>query len=57
VTGNLNSSVQSGSANGTDGSFASSDPYNRNALRAGNGSGVFGQGVSRVIEYGMKINF
>jgi hypothetical protein len=57
VTGNLNSAVQSGSANGTDGSYDSSDPYNRNALRAGNGSGIFGQGTSRVIEYGLKINF
>ena len=57
VTGNLNSAVQSGSANGTDGSFSADDPYNRNSLRAGNGSGVFGQGVSRVIEYGLKINF
>lgn len=57
VTGNLNAEVQSGSANGTDSSYKDSDPYNRNAIRAGNGSGVFGQGVSRVIEYGLKINF
>lgn len=57
VTGNLNSEVQSGSANGTDSTYGSSDPYNRNALRAGNGSGVFGQGTSRVIEYGLKLNF
>ena len=57
VTGNLNAAVQSGSANGTDNSYSSSDAYNRNALRAGNGSGVFGQGTSRVIEYGLKINF
>jgi hypothetical protein len=57
VTGNLNAEVQSGSATGTDNSYNSNDNYNRNALRAGNGSGVFGQGVSRVIEYGLKINF
>ena len=57
VTGNLNEQVQSGSATGTDNSYNSNDSYNRNALRAGNGSGVFGQGVSRVIEYGLKINF
>jgi len=57
VSGNLNSEVQSGSANGTDGSYDSSDPYNRNASRAGNGSGIFGQGTSRVIEYGLKVNF
>jgi hypothetical protein len=57
VTGNLNAVPQAQSANGTDGSYNDSDPYNRNSLRAGNGSGVFGQGVSRVIEYGLKINF
>jgi len=57
ITGNLNAAVQSGSANGTDGSISSNDPYNRDAMRAGNGSGVFGQGTSRVIEYGLKINF
>jgi hypothetical protein len=57
LTGNMNSEVQAQSANGTDSSYKSNDPYNRNSLRTGNGSGVFGQGVSRVIEYGMKINF
>jgi len=57
ITGNMNSEVQPGSVNGTDSSYSSNDQYNRNSLRTGNGSGVFGQGVSRVIEYGMKINF
>jgi hypothetical protein len=57
ITGNLNSVAQPGSATGTDASFSQNDPYNRDSYRAGNGSGVFGQGVSRVIEYGLKINF
>ena len=57
LTGNLNVSPQTDSVSGTDGSFASTDPNNRNSLRAGNGSGVFGQGTSRVIEYGLKVNF
>jgi len=57
ITGNLNSDPQSGSATGTDASFSQNDPFNRDSFRAGNGSGVFGQGVSRVIEYGLKINF
>jgi len=57
LTGNLNAVPQSSSANGTDNSIADGDQYNRNSLRAGNGSGVYGQGTSRVIEYGLKINF
>jgi len=57
LTGNLNAAPQSDSVSGTDGSYLPTDPYNRASLRAGNGSGVFGQGTSRVIEYGMKINF
>jgi hypothetical protein len=57
ITGNMNAEVQAGSVNGTDNSYNANDPYNRNSLRTGNGSGVFGQGVSRVIEYGMKVNF
>jgi hypothetical protein len=55
LTGNMNSTVQALSANGTN-SIMGSD-YSRDSLRAGNGSGVFGQGTSRVIEYGLKINF
>lgn len=57
VTGNLNADPQPLSASGTDASFDPSDTYNRASLRSGNGSGVFGQGTSRVIEYGLKINF
>jgi hypothetical protein len=41
-----------GSPNGTDTSLGG-----RGSLRAGNGSGVFGQGTPRIIEYGLKINF
>ncbi len=52
VSGNLANIQTPDSANGTDSTLAS-----RGALRAGNGSGVFGQGVARVIEYGLKINF
>jgi hypothetical protein len=44
--------VEAGTPNGTDTSLAS-----RGSLRAGNGSGVFGQGTPRIIEYGLKINF
>jgi hypothetical protein len=53
--GNLYSSQEPGTPNGTDTSLGS--PYNRTAMRNGNGSGVFGQGVARVIEYGLKFNF
>jgi hypothetical protein len=52
VAGNMASAGAPASANGTDGSLSS-----RGSLRAGNGSGVFGQGVARVIEYQLKINF
>jgi hypothetical protein len=52
TAGNLYSSQQAASPNGTDTSLAS-----RNLMRAGNGSGVFGQGVARVVEYGLKFNF
>jgi hypothetical protein len=55
--GNLYSSQLPDSPNGTDTAYSSNDPYNRNALRLGNGSGVFGQGVARVMEYGLKFNF
>ncbi len=57
VTGNLLNVQQSGTANGTDTSYSDNDQYGRNSLRFGNGSGVFGQGVARVIEYGLKVNF
>jgi hypothetical protein len=50
------STAQALSATGTN-SSVSDDPFSRNSLRSGNGSGVFGQGTSRVIEYGLKINF
>jgi hypothetical protein len=50
ITGNLNVDPQSNSA-------TNNTAQNRDSERAGNGSGVFGQGVSRVIEYGLKINF
>lgn len=55
--GNLANFQQSGTANGTDGSYSDNDPLGRNALRVGNGSGVFSQGASRMLEYGLKINF
>jgi hypothetical protein len=51
-TGNLAASETPNSANGTSSSLAS-----RDQLRAGNGSGVFGQGVARVLEYQLKITF
>jgi hypothetical protein len=44
--------VQQAGVDGTDTSLASRDSF-----RAGNGSGVFGQGTARLIEYGLKINF
>ena len=50
--GNLANIQTPGSANGTNSSLSS-----RDSLRAGNGSGVFGTGVARVIEYQLKINF
>lgn len=50
--GSLASVQQPGTVDGTDTSLAS-----RDVLREGNGSGVFGQGTARLIEYGMKINF
>ena len=50
--GSLLNVQQPGTVNGTDTSLAS-----RGALRLGNGSGVFGMGVARVLEYGMKITF
>ncbi len=55
--GSLANFQQTGTVNGTDTSYNGSDPFNRNELRAGNGSGVFGQGTARLIEYGLKINF
>jgi len=55
--GSLANFQQTGTVNGTDTSYSDNDPFNRSALRAGNGSGVFGQGTARVIEYGLKINF
>jgi len=57
VTGALDTTNLPGSANGTDSSYSDADPYGRNALRTGNGSGVFSQGTARVLEYSMKINF
>jgi hypothetical protein len=51
ITGNLNSDPEQ-SQSATD-----TTTQNRSSMRAGNGSGVFGQGVSRVLEYGLKINF
>jgi hypothetical protein len=51
-SGNLADIQTPDSANGTDSSLAG-----RDALRAGNGSGVFGQGVARVLEYQLKITF
>ena len=57
VGGNLDPSNLPGTANGTDSSYSDTDPYGRNSLRAGNGSGVFGQGTARVLEYAMKISF
>jgi hypothetical protein len=57
VGGNLAYFQQSGTANGTDSSYSDADPLGRNSLRLGNGSGVFTQGASRVLEYGLKINF
>jgi len=55
--GNLYSTQQADTPNGTDSSYSQYDQYNRNSLRVGNGSGVFGQGVARVVEYGLKFNF
>ncbi len=55
--GNLAYFQQSGTANGTTSSYAGTDPFSRDSLRVGNGSGVFSQGASRILEYGMKINF
>jgi hypothetical protein len=57
IGGNLADIQQSGTVNGTDTSYSDTDPFNRNALRLGNGSGVFSQGAGRVIEYGLRINF
>ena len=57
VGGNLANYQQSGTANGTTAALSGADPFNRGALRNGNGSGVFSQGAARVIEYGLKINF
>lgn len=57
LTGDLYSEPQPLSASGTNSSIDPNDDYNRDSLRRGNGSGVFGQGTSRVIEYGLKINF
>jgi hypothetical protein len=51
-TGALGTIQTPASVNGTDGSL-----NGRNFLRNGNGSGVFGVGTARVIEYGLKINF
>jgi hypothetical protein len=50
--GSLSDVSTPGTVNGTDTSL-----NGRGSLRVGNGSGVFGQGTARVIEYGMKINF
>lgn len=57
LTGNLLDQQQSGAANGTDSSYSDADPFGRNSLRVGNGSGVFSQGAARVLEYGVRINF
>jgi len=57
LTGNLYSSQQPGTVNGTDTAYNGADGFNRNAVRLGNGSGVFGQGVARVLEFGLKFNF
>jgi len=57
IGGNLANFQQSGTVNGTDSSYSDSDPFNRNSLRFGNGSGVFSQGASRILEYGLTINF
>lgn len=57
IGGNLANFQQSGTVNGTDSSYDGDDPFNRNALRLGNGSGVFSQGASRIMEYGLTINF
>ena len=57
VGGNLANFQQSGTANGTDSGYSDGDQFSRNSLRVGNGSGVFGQGTARVLEYGLKINF
>jgi Carboxypeptidase regulatory-like domain len=51
VGGNLANFQQPGTANGPD---PASD---RNALRLGNGSGVFSQGASRIMEFGLTLNF
>jgi hypothetical protein len=50
--GSLANFQQTGTVNGTDTSLAGRDSF-----RAGNGSGVFGQGTARLIEYGLKIDF
>ena len=57
VGGNLAYFQQAGTANGTDTSYSDTDPFNRNALRDGNGSGVFSQGAARILEYGLTLNF
>ncbi len=57
LTGALDTTNIPGSANGTDSSYSDADQYGRNALRTGNGSGVFSQGAARVLEYGLKIKF
>ncbi len=50
--GSLATQQAPGTVDGTDTSLSG-----RSSLRLGNGSGTFGQGVARVIEYGLKINF
>jgi hypothetical protein len=57
LTGGLDTTNIPGSANGTDSSYSDSDQYGRNALRTGNGSGVFSQGAARVLEYELKVKF
>ena len=49
LTGALDTTNIPGSANGTDSSYSDADQYGRNALRTGNGSGVFSQGAARVL--------
>jgi hypothetical protein len=55
--GVLDSTQLAGTPNGTDTSYSGDDGFNRNAMRNGNGSGVFSQGAARVLEYGWKFSF
>jgi hypothetical protein len=55
IAGNLGSTQQNGTANGT--STVMKSGFNRESMRAGNGSGVFSMGAARIIEYGLKFDF